>query len=272
MGDSHGASIYPGFKALENDNPNIGVTQFTAAGCGGLAPTKDQSHLCQKANDLALHEISKLRPNLVVIHKAWHPQYFYQLRLTIEQLRAQKIDVLVVGPTPRWVDDLPHILLRYWKKNNTFAPLWMSEGLSSNLRVLDKEDIKEMRSGVRGFDEADLSAIRNNKDVYQKLSLSKYGQFFSANSQVCANDECFIDMKVVDADLKRLVLSLGGMYFSAYEIFCSESGCINKIPGAENALTTNDKDHITPAAARYLVGYLRRDFLEKFILGSSLEP
>jgi len=35
------------------------------------------------------------------------------------------------------------------------------------------------------------------------------------------------------------------------------------VPGAENALTTLDQDHITPAAARYLVNGLNAELLGK---------
>ena len=64
-------------------------------------------------------------------------------------------------------------------------------------------------------------------------------------------------MRVLDADLKRLVQDNGGAYYSAYDLFCKADACLNRIPGPENALTTLDEDHITPAAARYLVRAVR---------------
>jgi peptidoglycan/LPS O-acetylase OafA/YrhL len=62
-GDSHGGSIYPGFSELERQNDKVGVTQFTAAGCGGLLPSEEQGSFCHDANSLALKEILRMRPN-----------------------------------------------------------------------------------------------------------------------------------------------------------------------------------------------------------------
>jgi len=112
-GDSHGGSVYPGFSALEKDNPGIAVTQFTAAGCGGLIPTEERGLFCRQANEVALKEILKLKPNLVVIYKAWHSSYFAQVAPTVEILKRENIQVLIIGPTPRWKDDLPKVVYRY---------------------------------------------------------------------------------------------------------------------------------------------------------------
>jgi hypothetical protein len=70
-------------------------------------------------------------------------------------------------------------------------------------------------------------------------------------------------MRVVDADLKKLVIANGGTYYSAYDRFCNDQGCLNRLPGVDNALTTLDEDHITPAAARYLVQGVREAHLNK---------
>jgi hypothetical protein len=203
-GDSHGGSIYPGFSELEKNNPNIAVTQFTAAGCGGLIRTEEQGPFCQRANELALKEILKLKPNLVVIYKAWHPSYFQYIAPTVQILKAENIQVLIIGPTPRWKDDLPKIVYRYWKKHKELPPPYYGESLDPAIRQMD----------------VDLRQVARDNNV---------------------------------------------LYYSAYDRLCNVSGCLNRIPGTDNALTTLDEDHITPAAGRYIVEGLNQDILSKIV-------
>lgn len=203
-GDSHGGSIYPGFSELERNNPQISVTQFTAAGCGGLVPTDEQGPFCKKANEVALKEILKLKPNLVVIYKAWHPSYFAQIAPTAQILKEASIPILIMGPTPRWRDDLPKVVYRYWKKHKELPPPYYGESLESDIRRMD----------------IDLRKVANDNHV---------------------------------------------LYYSAYDRFCNAEGCLNRIPGTDNALTTLDEDHITPAAGRYLVEGLNHDVLRALV-------
>jgi hypothetical protein len=203
-GDSHGGSLYPGFSELEKNNPNVSVSQFTAAGCGGLIPTEEQGLFCKRANELALKEILKLKPNLVVIYKAWNPFYYPLIKPTIDQLRANGITILIVGPTPRWSDDLPKIVYRYWKKHKALPPIYYGESLEPNIHEMDLQ----------------LRTIANENHA---------------------------------------------LYYSAWDRLCNADGCLNRIPNTENALTTLDEDHITPAAARYLVQGLSEDILSKHI-------
>jgi peptidoglycan/LPS O-acetylase OafA/YrhL len=201
-GDSHGGSIYPGFSELEKINPKIAVSQFTAAGCGGLVATEEQGPFCKRANEVALKEILKLKPNLVVIYKAWHPSYFAQIGPTVEILKRANIQVLIIGPTPRWKDDLPKIVYRYWKKHKQLPPPYYAESLEPGIEQMDRE----------------LRKIASQEHI---------------------------------------------LYYSAYDRLCNADGCLNRIPNTENALTTLDEDHITPAAGRYIVEGLNQEILIK---------
>jgi len=171
-GDSHGGSIYPGFSALEKENPKIAVTQFTAAGCGGLIPTDEQGSFCKRANEVALKEILKLKPNLVVIYKAWHPSYFAQIAPTVEILKKEKIQVLIVGPTPRWKDDLPKVVYRYWKEHKELPPAYFGESLESDIQKMD----------------VDLRKVANQNHVL----------YYSAYDRLCNADGCLT--RVPDTD------------------------------------------------------------------------
>lgn len=203
-GDSHGGSIYPGFSDLERNNPKISVTQFTAAGCGGLVPTEEQGPFCQRANEIALREILKLKPNLVVVYKAWHPNYFEQIAPTVAVLNKENIQLLIIGPTPRWKDDLPKVVYRYWKKHKELPPPYYGESLESGIRQMD-------------------------------------------------------------LDIRKVAEKNHVLYYSAYDRLCNADGCLNRIPNTDNALTTLDEDHITPAAGRYIVEGLNRDVLVKLV-------
>jgi peptidoglycan/LPS O-acetylase OafA/YrhL len=203
-GDSHGGSIYPGFSDLERNNPKISVTQFTAAGCGGLVPTEEQGPFCQRANEVALREILKLKPNLVVVYKAWHPHYFEQIAPTVAILKKENIQLLIIGPTPRWKDDLPKVIYRYWKKHKELPPPYYGESLETDIRQMD-------------------------------------------------------------LDMRKVAKENHILYYSAYDRLCNADGCLNRIPNTDNALTTLDEDHITPAAGRHIVEGLKRDVLSTLV-------
>ena len=202
-GDSHGGSMYPGFATLEQEYPTIGVSQYTAAGCGGLLPPPNQDAFCKNANLLALKQIEILKPNLLVIYKAWIPENELLLRETITYMRQRQIPVLIIGPTPRWTVDLPNIVYRHWRKNRELPPIYSKE---------------------------------------------------------------FLDLKIegLDFDLRQITQDAGGEYFSAWNLLCTkDAGCMNRIPDTNNALITMDEDHITPAAARFIMAAVYRDVLSK---------
>lgn len=273
-GDSHGGSIYPGFSELEKENDQVSVTQFTAAGCGGLLPTEEQGSFCRDANTLALMEILRLRPNLVVIYKAWHPWYFSLLEKTLKKFKQENIPVLVIGPTPRWTDDLPRVVYRYWRKHKELPPAYSMNGVAQDLRLMKIDALPELRKEFKAQNIAfpmQLEQVNRSKGIqesekaFRELNQAKFGPYFSAGAQICNEDGCFVPMKVMDEDLKRLVITNSGTYYSAYDLFCNDQGCLNRVPGAEHALTTLDEDHITPAAARYLIQGLRNTILNPYI-------
>jgi len=210
-GDSHGGSIYPGFSELERQNDQIGVTQFTAAGCGGLLPTEEQGEFCRNANTLALKEILRIKPNSVVIYKAWHPWYFKLIAQTLQKLKQENIPVLVIGPTPRWTDDLPRVVYRYWRKNKELPPAYSFDGLAQNLQIMQTNILTDLRKEFtdqnlpfpNALESGSLGVgLRQTQQAFQELNQIKFGPYFSSGKQFCNEDGCFIPMHVLDADLK----------------------------------------------------------------------
>ena len=178
-GDSHGGAIYPGFNELEKQNYKVGVTQFTAAGCGGLLPEKIQGSFCQNANSVAHMEILRIKPSMVVIYKAWHPFYFPSTEATLQKLKQANIPVIVIGPTPRWRDDLPRVLYRYWKKHKELPPAYSFDGVAQNLRFMETNNLASLRHEFktqkmlfpRIFEQANIAeAIQQSATALQKLN------------------------------------------------------------------------------------------------------
>jgi len=203
-GDSHGASMYPGFRWLEETNPNVSISQFTIAGCGGLISSDGQEEFCRKGNQEALDKIRALKPNLVVIYKGWHNGYYDALQKTISTLLTANLNVMVIGPTPRWTEDLPRIVYRYWKKTGKVPEGFYDQGL-------------------------DTGTLKINHD------------------------------------LGAVVKASGAIYYEPYFQLCNDQGCLVNVPGNENALVTLDEDHITPAAAVYIVKDLNKGIINEFI-------
>lgn len=152
-GDSHGASMYPGFHWLEETNPSVSVSQFTIAGCGGLIPSDQQEEFCKKANQEALDKMRTLKPDLVVIYKGWHNGYYDGLQKTISTLRNANLNVLVIGPTPRWNEDLPRIVYRYWKKTGKVPESFYDQGLDfGKLKINHELEVVAKTSGAIFYD------------------------------------------------------------------------------------------------------------------------
>ena len=70
---------------------------------------------------------------------------------------------------------------------------------------------------------------------------------------------CYLGSKKISDDLSLIVKENHGIYYPAYDKLCNFDGCMVRVPGDLNPLVTLDEDHITPAAAVYLV----RDVYER---------
>ena len=247
-GDSHGASIYPGFSELEKNNLKIGVTQFTVAGCGGLLANKEQGPLCQAANALAIDEILRIHPDLVVIHKAWQPLEFKELERTILKLINLKIKVLIIGRTPEWLEDLPRVYYRYFKENKSHMPDYSDVGLRKSILV----------NGQR---------LREMIYFYASNPHKQYIPLGNYKKDNCLNDgsDCWVNISDLEESMRRFVEEKGAIYYSAHDLFCNKNGCRTVVPDTDGALVTFDVDHVTPAAGRYIVQGLNQDILIKLV-------
>lgn len=138
-GDSHAAAFYPGLRKLELQG-EIGVSQFNIAGCGGYLADGKNKH-CDAGNLAALQQITRINPDLVILHKKWQPKDINKFRDTVSELKNLGLKVLVIGPTPRWSPDLPGQVVKYWRRYNNLPPAYWQSGLDER-EVSFEEDEK----------------------------------------------------------------------------------------------------------------------------------
>jgi len=118
-GDSLGAHLYPGIKHKYNDEYNIWHRSVNA--CKPtllfLEELKKKS-LCLKINKFIFNEIIKLKPDKIFISGQWSDDDTIYIKKIIDKLRKNNINnIYLVGPSPRWHDPLPKILLKEYKLN-----------------------------------------------------------------------------------------------------------------------------------------------------------
>jgi hypothetical protein len=153
-GDSHAAHLRPGLDALlqkiDTSNYKAVVVQMASGSCvpslQQINPGNSVARACNLSNDLALKTISQLKPEVLIIAQA--SDYFKtnwgELIAAVKKLGAGR--VIVVGPVPRWRDDLPRLIAyRYWPS----VPKRLSVGLRQEFFDIDKE-LKHIITGFPG--------------------------------------------------------------------------------------------------------------------------
>ena len=109
---------------------------------------------------------------------------------------------------------------------------------------------KEIYALTDLINEFDLSEVGKSPAIFDTTKLDFFNGFY---------------IRQMDLDLRKVSKDNHVLYYSAYDRFCNVEGCLNRIPGTDNALTTLDEDHITPAAGRYLVEGLNQEMLTKLV-------
>jgi len=143
-GDSHAASLYPGFKALQIASGHaFGIAQRTGAVCPPILGFEPRPG-CQLLNDANIQAIRDSRPEVVLLYAWWHhPRYeLGGLEATVEAIRAAGVSrIVLLGPLPLWQKSLPQLLLEEWK-NGPFSrppPLRLKNGLDLRLSQISDE-------------------------------------------------------------------------------------------------------------------------------------
>ena len=119
-GDSHAARLYSGFK-----QSGIVAAQFTRDGCmPALSAARD---VCSLSNASIVEEVARLRPKRVIIFAAWlnhglklGDERIESIRRGVKRLRETVDDVIILGPAPFWLPDLPTAVVSFWTTNKRF--------------------------------------------------------------------------------------------------------------------------------------------------------
>ncbi|MFZ2333453.1 MAG: acyltransferase family protein [Sideroxyarcus sp.] len=137
-GDSNAEHLYPGY--ISSFGGKYQITMRTASLCPpildmeiGIRPN------CKKINDYVFESIKNQRPDKIVLAAIWNEYDWRQLEGTIDQLRQAGItDIDMIGPAPRWRDNLPRLLfLKYRSDVFRQIPERMDFGLRQDVLQLD---------------------------------------------------------------------------------------------------------------------------------------
>lgn len=139
-GDSHAAQLYPGLQSVYGDQ--AAIIQLTATRCPPI-PSQDIHNrpLCRSINDAVSLKIAALKPDLVILAGAWHKYDWGKVTQTIASLRSADIEnIVLVGPVPRWSEDLPRLLYRSMRRDpDNRIPSRTRHGLVSESEKLEAE-------------------------------------------------------------------------------------------------------------------------------------
>jgi peptidoglycan/LPS O-acetylase OafA/YrhL len=111
-GDSHAQMLYFGLsKTLPNDWQ---VLQITSSGCAARIDNlrNDQTDYCARSNKFAIDVMREVKPDVVVIAQSADHNVESMNRVTSALHKIGIRRIIFVGPSPRWEDDLPKILIR----------------------------------------------------------------------------------------------------------------------------------------------------------------
>lgn len=150
-GDSHAARLYVGIHALVGSAANLG--QLTGNTCPPLVggPIAVSGATCEQRNAQILDNIRATVPSIVILFGDWTTYgsdwspgsaMASMLTTTVASIyRAGVGMVVVVGPAPKWVPDLPSVIYDDWNRQSSPRQLAtrLSIGLDGAVPRIDGE-------------------------------------------------------------------------------------------------------------------------------------
>ena len=151
LGDSHGAHLYPGLRAVFGDKANI--LQLNASYCvplvehvnthAGLAGTER----CKTINDYIFARVRALKPDLIVVgvyfnahvsDPTWlYPDFVDEFRAGAASLHeAGARNIVIAGQIPVWTQSLPFLAAHEILAEGT-TPIFTTKGLDQQSLALD---------------------------------------------------------------------------------------------------------------------------------------
>lgn len=121
-GDSAGAAIYPGMRALQERRKTFRLGQLTTSACAPIIGMTSPLPYCEKAKVIALDAIRRLRPDTVILAAMWQDYDKDMLLDTVKTLQASGVKrVVLLGPAPAWMDTPARIVFDRWRNDPLHA-------------------------------------------------------------------------------------------------------------------------------------------------------
>ncbi len=149
-GDSHAACMFPGVRATLSDRWS--VAQFTRDACPPMLGNEEaRTSNCRQSNQFVVSMLKEHPQATVILFAAWE---IYSkdwtagspagkaLLATVRDLHdAGVARLIVMGPSPKWKDNLPKLVLVRAKDDcrDLTVPLRMSSGLDPSSEIADKQ-------------------------------------------------------------------------------------------------------------------------------------
>ncbi len=156
-GDSHAASLFPGFRALQSKY-SFGFAQMTQAGCPPLPDaTSNVRGNCLQINARIRADVIAAKPEILILSAAWlspnyvvprtNEQLLAGLRAQLEALRAAlpATKIIVIGPIFRWDPQLAKVLYEHVERTGSMPPRY--------LPLPDSSVNRELREADRGMEQ-----------------------------------------------------------------------------------------------------------------------
>lgn len=171
-GDSHSQALSWGIRE------NFKDASFYQVGSSGCAPSlqpneqleADYKTACDKANNLALSYIEKIKPNTVIIAQAnsHEKNNWPEIVSRLQGFGVQKI--IVLGPVPQWKPSLPKI---YIKGSN-----FMNTDTKINDKGLDLSIIETDLKAVKLFKNIENPSVKYISLINQMCELRNDGKYY----------------------------------------------------------------------------------------------
>jgi peptidoglycan/LPS O-acetylase OafA/YrhL len=120
LGDSHAAHLWAGLTATLDAN----VMQATAQGCRPTWPLAgDAPSNCARLMSAFFEgKLLAKKPDLLVLAGLWRPDDVKRLPATLDTLKAQGVNVVLMGPVPAYKHSLPLLLVQAERRGDPGLP------------------------------------------------------------------------------------------------------------------------------------------------------
>lgn len=107
MGDSHAAHLWPGFSTMQD---RMNVLQATRTGCKPVLVASPRND-CERFFAEMIARLPALHPDYLLIAARWDAIDGPDLAQTLRDPRVKAAHAVVIGPVPRYLTDLPRLLV-----------------------------------------------------------------------------------------------------------------------------------------------------------------